>query len=361
MIMKKLAIILIMAATLFATGCKKLPEFTSGNGNGGGTPVTPVAVTPDIHTYEAIEISDQHALLQGVVTNFSGFNEENLTVGFCWNTTGEPVINDDYFIFGFNPTNEGRFDFPVNDLTAGTTYCVRALAYLNSNPDEVYYGEEIRFKTTGGVELSVNTEAATEITSTSAVLNGSIANYDASISYEYGFLWGQETMTNVIVSENLNQGVFSVTITGLAPNTTYSYRARAIISGAVSTDEVLGEVVWFTTSSGGSGGTPEGAINGLFTINSNGNQVYFSKGNLQYQASTNIWRFAENQWDYLGEGNSNISETYAGWIDLFGWGTGNNPTNYSENNNDYTSYYEWGDNQISNGGNSVRLVCPAGN
>ena len=63
----------------------------------------------------------------------------------------------------------------------------------------------------------------------------------------------------------------------------------------------------------------------------------------------------------LNSKNSNISETYAGWIDLFGWGTGNNPTNYSENNNDYTSYYEWGDNQISNGGNSVRLVCPAGN
>lgn len=26
-------------------------------------------------------------------------------------------------------------------------------------------------------------------------------------------------------------------------------------------------------------------------------KVYFSHGNLQYQASTNTWRFAENQWD----------------------------------------------------------------
>ena len=32
---------------------------------------------------------------------------------------------------------------------------------------------------------------------------------------------------------------------------------------------------------------PEGAINGLFTINDAGTQVYFSQGNLQYQASTN--------------------------------------------------------------------------
>ena len=49
--------------------------------------------------------------------------------------------------------------------------------------------------------------------------------------------------------------------------------------------------------------------------------VLFSKGNLQYQASTKTWRFAENQYDIIGEGNENISYRYSGWIDLFGWGT----------------------------------------
>ena len=58
-----------------------------------------------------------------------------------------------------------------------------------------------------------------------------------------------------------------------------------------------------------------------FTINSNGDQVYFSQGNLQYQASTNTWRFAENQYDAIGSANSAISRTNEGWIDLFGWGT----------------------------------------
>lgn len=66
---------------------------------------------------------------------------------------------------------------------------------------------------------------------------------------------------------------------------------------------------------------PVGAIIGKFTINANGDQVYFSQGNLQYQASTGIWQFAENQYDYVGGANSNISSTYDGWIDLFGWGT----------------------------------------
>lgn len=120
--------------------------------------------------------------------------------------------------------------------------------------------------------------------------------------------------------------------------------------------------------------TPAGAINGQFTINASGDKVYFSQGNLQYQASTNTWRFATNQWDYVGEANANISQTYSGWIDLFGWGTsgwncGN--TYYSPwdsdnsngslygppGNNNLTGIYvysDWGNyNSISNGGNAT--------
>ena len=48
-------------------------------------------------------------------------------------------------------------------------------------------------------------------------------------------------------------------------------------------------------------------------------KVRFSKGNLQYQASTGKWRFAEHQYDYIGNGNSNASASYNGWIDLFYW------------------------------------------
>lgn len=64
-----------------------------------------------------------------------------------------------------------------------------------------------------------------------------------------------------------------------------------------------------------------GALSGRFTINASGEKVLFSQGNLQYQASTDTWRFAENQYDYIGSANSSISESYTGWIDLFGWAT----------------------------------------
>lgn len=65
---------------------------------------------------------------------------------------------------------------------------------------------------------------------------------------------------------------------------------------------------------------PVGAIGGLFSVSAT-QQVYFSQGNLQYQASTTTWRFAEHQYDYVGADNENISSTYSGWIDLFGFGT----------------------------------------
>lgn len=91
----------------------------------------------------------------------------------------------------------------------------------------------------------------------------------------------------------------------------------------------------------------------LFTVDDFGTKVQFSQGNLQYQASTNIWRFATNQYDYVGSTNSNISSTYDGWIDLFGWGTGNNPTNSSTNNGNYGSFSDWGNNPIINGGNTA--------
>lgn len=96
-----------------------------------------------------------------------------------------------------------------------------------------------------------------------------------------------------------------------------------------------------------------GALNGLFSVSAS-KQIHFSQGNLQYQASTDTWKFADNQWDYIGNDNINISYNYTGWIDLFGWGTGNNPTNNSESHGDYGSFDDWGNNSISNINDNIK-------
>lgn len=98
----------------------------------------------------------------------------------------------------------------------------------------------------------------------------------------------------------------------------------------------------------------EGVLSGKFSVSAM-TQVQFSQGNLQYQASTDTWRFAENQYDTIGGANSNISASYTGWIDLFSWGTGSNPTVTSADDYDFHTFIDWGVNKISNGGNKANL------
>ena len=113
-----------------------------------------------------------------------------------------------------------------------------------------------------------------------------------------------------------------------------------------------------------------GSTKSLFTV-APGKQVRFSRGNLQYQASTGTWRFAENQYDIIGEDNKYIDSAYDGWIDLFAFGTsgavrppyyaGSDPFNtgndlygksqWDDDDRDY-SQDDWGVyNAIQNGGN----------
>lgn len=102
---------------------------------------------------------------------------------------------------------------------------------------------------------------------------------------------------------------------------------------------------------------------GVFTVGKN-KQIQFSPGLLQYRASTDTWRFAKSQLDFIGEDNVKISSSYNGWIDLFGYGCSGYDNKYpwqtSRNREDYAptfddgitgTEYDWGIHcQIQNGG-----------
>ncbi len=117
---------------------------------------------------------------------------------------------------------------------------------------------------------------------------------------------------------------------------------------------------------------PVGIIDGVFTINANGDQVYFSKGNLQYNKATNEWSFMEHQYDMVETYGQDVGENYANQdvVSLFGWATSgyNHGSDYYQpwntswgnycayGNNGYNLYdqngqADWGYNAISNGGN----------
>ena len=79
-------------------------------------------------------------------------------------------------------------------------------------------------------------------------------------------------------------------------------------------------------------------------------KVQFSPGNLQYRANPATWRFAPQQFHRCMADNSKVSSSFAGWIDLFGWGTsgltGARAPYYTNTTNTNYSWSEWGGNQI---------------
>ena len=86
-------------------------------------------------------------------------------------------------------------------------------------------------------------------------------------------------------------------------------------------------------------------IKGVFSVSPT-KKVRFSKGNLQYQASTNMWRFAERQRDYIGKANER-NLLCRDWIDLFGFGTGKMPESVSVEKKDYQQIVDWGCNLVN--------------
>lgn len=117
------------------------------------------------------------------------------------------------------------------------------------------------------------------------------------------------------------------------------YKGNEIV--AEQNYDELDSIVFVDVEKAASGGV----LVGKFSVSAT-TQVQFSQGNLQYVGT---WQFAENQWDYLGDNQSDNHR------DLFGWGTGDAPNKVSTDYNDYATFTDWGTNAISNGGNQANL------
>ena len=88
---------------------------------------------------------------------------------------------------------------------------------------------------------------------------------------------------------------------------------------------------------------------GVFSV-AKDKQVSFSQGNLQYIRSDNLWRFADNQYDYIGEDNIKDNQL-ANRIDLFGWSSNSSKVSWgisiSDSIKDYMGdFVDWGVNII---------------
>jgi hypothetical protein len=318
---------------------------------------------PTVKTLEVTDVTDNSAICGGEVVVDDEF--EVTERGVCWSTSHNPTTSDSHASSG---TGTGSFTVNMTGLTSGTTYYVRAYA---KNSAGTAYGSEVSFTTLQNVTIpTVTTSDVTNITQTTATGGGNVTATGNADVTERGICWSTShnpTTSSSHASSGTGTGSYTVNMTGLTANTTYYVRAYAKNSAGTA----YGSEVSFTTLTPPT--APTGAIAGLFSV-SPSLQVWFSQGNLQYRASTKTWQFAEHQWDYVGDANTNISQTYSDWIDLFGWGTSGynhgavcyQPWSTSTTSSDYYAYgsytynlydqtgqADWGYNAISNGGNTT--------
>lgn len=215
---------------------------------------------------------------------------------------------------------------------------------------------------------TVQTDNVSNIAQTTATCGGEVTSDGYAFVSSRGVCWNTEphpTLANSHTTDQNGIGHFNSSLTELSPNTTYYVRAYA--TNSVGT--VYGNEISFTTEIEST--WPNGTLPGLFSVDPI-QKVQFSQGVLQYRATTNTWRFAETQYEFIGQENLNISSNYDGYIDLFGWGTSGyshgavcyQPWSITDVPNLYYAYgymnynlydltgkADWGYNAIINGGN----------
>ena len=339
--------------------------------------------------------------------------------GICWGTSPDLDINGEHTS---SQSNETEFSVTLTDLSPSTLYYICAYAINNEG---IGYGETIGFSTLEpnlyNIEVSCQPTEGGTVDGGGSFVEGSQQTVRATANAHYVFQNWTENGTEVSTSAEYTFVVdrnrtlvanFAIkqyhigatanpssggTISGigdydyghsctLTANATAGYE---FVCWTENDNVVATDATYSFTVTGNRTlmahfvelllPVPEGAINGLFSI-SGTKKVFFSRGNLQYNAYTQTWQFAPNQYDIIGNGNSNISESYNGWIDLFGWATSGYHNPSDPNNVNYHPWsssselsgygpssasgeltgnlanYDWGiNNPISNGGNQPDL------
>lgn len=203
-------------------------------GTNGGTQTSTATISVYNQNYQTCAITSFYPYAYSVAAGNS--------TTLYWNTTGCTSV----YVSGPGLSTNSQLSgtTSTNALYSSTTYTITAYGPNGNTPSQT---------TTVSVNqqqqnLSVVTGAATLVGSYSARLNGyfSQSNYAQTNVY---FEWGTSTTlgstTNSLNGGSNNSASFFDTLTGLAPSTTYYYRAVASNGSGV----VRGDILNFTTNS----------------------------------------------------------------------------------------------------------------
>ena len=277
---------------------------------------------PTVFTDEPTGVTTTgNATMNGHFTVPAGVNITE--VGFYWGNSEDNLTNKQ----SISGSTSSPMAYNLTGLNPGTYYY---RAYVNNSFEEIL-GSPIKSFTIIEPVPTVTTNAATNVTSTgNATMNGEYTANGATIT-EVGFYWGtsSSSLTNHEVVTGSTASPFVYTLTGLAPGT-YYFKAYA----KTSTEILATNVEQFSIS-----------VPGAYSTSPT-RQVVFAPANLQYNINPNasqsstttpMWRFAENQWDCIGE-NANCQNAW----DRFYYENGLTPENDVTNGNRYIDLFGWG-------------------
>jgi phosphodiesterase/alkaline phosphatase D-like protein len=220
-----------------------------GTGYGDEMSFTTGKIPPSVTTNPADGITANLATLNGNLYNLGSATTDNVSFQYG-NTHGGP-----YFSSTIPQATgaTGTFHFDLTGLPGDTTYYYRAKA--DGGVNGTGYGAEDNF-TTSMISPSVTTDNATVVAATYATMNGFLDSVGTSPTDNVSFVWGT-TSNPSTPTENQTmalQGYFHANLSGLAPLTTYYFKARAD-GGAHGSD--FGGLCSFTT-----GATPPSVSTG---------------------------------------------------------------------------------------------------
>ena len=172
----------------------------------------------NVTTNNATDITQTHATLNGNIN----VGDANITSqGFEYKKTSDSEYQTIIVSGG------GSISTTLPDLTPNTQYRFRAFCIMQDG--DPVYGELLTFNT---LTINVTTYSASNVTESSATLNGNIDAGDAVVSDKGFKYWPTNNPQNVSTVSVSTTGNISATINNLAQNT-YQYRAFAESDGDI--------------------------------------------------------------------------------------------------------------------------------
>jgi len=195
--------------------------------------------TPVPITESATGVSAFGAQLRGDLPDTSVGGQPITARGFRWSPTSGFAAAAAGQDLPAQATAGTGYSAQLTGLQASTVYYYRAYAV---NALGTGYGQEVSFTTGTQPLATVQTQAASAITQTQALVAGAVTADAGSAVSERGFCYSTQnnpSITNDTIRAGSGLGTFSGTLRNLTPNTTYYFRSYAVNGGGVAYGLVL--------------------------------------------------------------------------------------------------------------------------